>query len=424
MKPISRREFLQRAATISAYACCAAAFGITGPQIVFGQTSGGNGNLLILFNQFGGNDPLNSFSIPFGIDRYYDIRPTIGIPEASVLQVNNVFGLHPALANLHRLYLAGNVAILYGVGEPVGTRSHFTSQDIMSLGVSSNTKGEKRGWIGRLGDRYFRNDQFNTFALGVGQKLDFSAERVENSTLVLPNLSSYSFLGDSKTNVPQVGLDSDLQQDLVQNMMTQNKSVSGTKGTARRSIASAHRNADRIQRIVTDFPPTATYPATKAGEYFKDASILARSSLGAKLCYGGMGGWDNHADQGGATGTQAGLLSQMDAAIAAFEQDMKSASLWSKISICIFTEFGRTIAQNTSNGTDHGWGSVMMLIGGNVKGGVYGTGPTLTDLTQERWLLPQIDYRNPFREMVEWMGYDADPIFTDSYSRMNLGLYR
>lgn len=424
MKAITRREFIQKSTAIGAYACCSAAFGITAPQLVFGQTAGGNGNLVVLFNQFGGNDPLNSFSIPYGIGKYYDLRPSIGIPEASVLQLNNSVGFHPSLSNLHRLYLSGNVAMLYGVGDPVGTRSHFTSQDIMSLGVSTNDSAEKRGWIGRLGDKYFRNDEFNTFALGVGQKLDFSADRLKNSTLVLPDLGSFAFNGDAKTGIPQVALDSELQDSVAKSIYSQNKSVAGMRGTARRSIASAHSNAERIEGIVAGHPPTATYPSTKPGAYFKDVSVIARSQLGAKLCYGGMGGWDNHANQGKESGTQSGLLTQVDQAIAAFEQDMKAANLWNKVSICIFTEFGRCVSENTSLGTDHGWGSVMLVIGGKVKGGIYGGGPTLTDLTKERWILPKMDYRNPFREMIEWMGYDPEPIFTDSYTRVPLDLFR
>lgn len=423
MKSITRREFLKGSVSVGAYACCSAALGITVPQLVFGQVSGSNGNLLVLFNQFGGNDPLNSFTIPFSLGKYYDIRPTIAIAENKVLKMNSGLGLHPALVNLHRLFTDGNVAVLSGMGEPVGTRSHFTSQDIMSLGVGTAQSSEKRGWIGRLGDQYFRNDSFNTFALGVGSKLDFTSTRLDNSAIIVPTLNSYTLQDDAKAGVPSVSTDSALQKEVAASLFEKNKSLSGIEQVANNSFAGLHRDSAKIKEIVTNFAPTVKYPNTKAGIYFKDISVIARSSLGAKLTYGGLGGWDNHANQGSFDGTQSKLLKEFDDALGVFEKDMKAASLWNKVAVCVFTEFGRTCAENNSKGTDHGWGSAMLVIGGKVKGQIYGEAPSVSSISQS-WLSPQIDYRNPFREMVEWMGYSADPIFTENYTRTTLNIFK
>lgn len=420
MKPITRREFIKGSVTAGTFACCSAAFGITYPQLVYGQISGTNKNLLILFNQFGGCDPLNSFTIPFSLGKYYDIRPTIGIPEDKVLKLDSTIGVHPALANLKRLYGEGSVAVLNCMGEPVGSRSHFTSQDMISLGVGTSKTSEKRGWIGRLGDEYFRNTSFNTFALGVGNRLDFVSDRQKNAAVIVSRLDSYTLKDD-----PQAAMDSILQKEVAASIFEKNKNLNGMKETANLSMVGFHKDTATIKKVVEDFKPDAAfvYPATRAGVFFKDVSIIARSGLGAKISSGGMGGWDNHADQGSSEGNQQKLLKEFDDALVVFEKDMKASLLWNNIAICVYTEFGRTCAENGSHGTDHGWGSGMLVIGGKVKGGVYGEGPTVADLSKS-WLTPKIDYRNPFREMIEWIGYSADPIFTEAYSRTDLNLFK
>ncbi len=424
MKELTRRNLLKGFSAMSTVACCQAAMGITHPELVYGQTAAGNDNLAVFFNQFGGCDPLNSFAVPYGLQKYYDLRPGIGLPQASVLQINEVFGMHPALANLHRLYQAGNVALIYSTGEPVGTRSHFTSQDIMSLGVGSQNSGERRGWIGRLGDLYFRERELNTFALGTGQKLDFVGDRIDNAPLVLSKLADFSLAPDSKSGMSQVAFDSELQETVADSVFNQSKTLYGVRRSARGAVSRTYRDSARIERALVDDAPTLTYPTTKAGQFLRDVAVLRRANFGTKLCYGGVGGWDNHANQGGVTGTQANQLRDLDQAVGMFEADMKSINRWNSVSICIFTEFGRCVAQNTSLGTDHGWGSVMLVIGGKVKGGTFGSGPSLTDLTKNRWLEPKIDYRNPLREIINWMGYDATPVFPGQYQRTNIDLFK
>ncbi|HMO17864.1 MAG TPA: DUF1501 domain-containing protein [Oligoflexia bacterium] len=426
MKRITRREFIKTSATFGAYACCSAALGIGAPRLVYGQTSGVNRNMVVCFNLFGGCDDLNSFCIPFSRGTYYDIRPNIGIPAGQVLAVNSEFGFHPALQNLYSLYNEGSVGVVLKAGEPVGTRSHFTSQDIMSLGVGSVRSRENRGWIGRLGDEYFRQDQFNTFALGVGRKVDFTAERFTNPAIVVSNLASYRLQDDSKGGMAGVARDSLLQKDVAIQLYGSDKQVSGDmRDAARRAMDNMHKEVPYIQQLVTNNPPTVTYPNTRAGAYLRDVGMLARSGVGAKLAYGGMGGWDNHASQGGVTGTQSTLLSQFDAALGAFVTEMKNFNLWDKVALVVFTEFGRTKRQNTSGGTDHGWASTILVIGGSVSGGVYGDVPSNADLSESRnWIVPSTDYRNPFSEMIDWLGYDSAPIFTDQFVRNQMGLFR
>ena len=117
--------------------------------------------------------------------------------------------------------------------------------------------------------------------------------------------------------------------------------------------------------------------------------------FGTRIFYGGLGGWDHHSDQGGIAGSQAALLALVDQAIGAFETDAKLNGWWDKLTICIFTEFGRKTFENGSAGTDHGWGSSMVVLGGGVNGGIKGPEITAEDF-QDEWLTQHIDFRNPF----------------------------
>ena len=109
-------------------------------------------------------------------------------------------------------------------------------------------------------------------------------------------------------------------------------------------------------------------------------------------------------------------------AIGAFEADMKAIGKWNSTAICIFTEFGRKTFENGSGGTDHGWGSAMLVIGGGVNGGV--KGPEIDAETfSEEWLPQRIDFRNAFSEMISWLGFNPAPVFPETFEKETLGLF-
>jgi len=420
---INRRDFLKGMLALGATACCNAAFGPLGSKYAWGQSAGGNGNTLILFNQFGGCDPLNSFAIPYTVGDYYSKRPSISIPQNMVLPLaGGEVGLHPALTTMKRLFDSGDCAIIRGIGDPVGTRSHFTSQDIFSRGITDGENGDGRGWLGRLGDLYFSNQQFNTIGIGVGSQLDFNSNRDRNIPLVLHSLRNFRY-----NNAQIKGLSWNTENDFRRETLAKLTTVPSLGNTR---IEDKVENAqvltqgavNVIQNAFENFTPQGAYSEDNPGHFFSEVATTMNGNLGTKIFYGGLGGWDHHSDQGGIEGSQAALLAMIDSGIAAFEVDARAQGWWDKVTICIFTEFGRKTFENGSGGTDHGWGSSMVLIGGGVNGGVKGPVTTSADF-QADWLPQHIDFRNPFSEMVRWLGFDPNPVFPESYIKNNLSLF-
>ena len=413
MKKISRRDFL----AISASACCAAAWGPLSGRTALAQSNGGNGRTLVLLNQFGGNDQLNSFAIPYIRNAYYDLRPGIAIPSANVLTLDQGIGLNPILSNLHGLFLDGDLAVIQAVGDPAGTRSHFTSQEYFSRGIiDSGANTDHRGWVGRLGDLYFSDTPFNTFGIGVGQQLDFSSDRSTYRPIVTPQLSSFGFDNDWGVN----SRENDYRRAVVQALASREKQITGRKKSARAAQKALYDSLATIQDVLDAYTSPITYPDTSTGDYFRDAATLIQSDLVAtRVTYGGLGGWDTHANQVGGHEFRLGLI---DDAVGAFVADLKDMNKWNETVICIFTEFGRVNFENASGGTDHAKGGAMVMIGGAVNGGVYGPTPSEAELTSSSYINMDIDFRNVFSEIITWLGYDPAPVFPEPFSQVQLNL--
>ena len=419
----TRRNFLKGMLAIGAGACCNAAFGSLGSRYAWAQSAGGSGNTLILFNQFGGCDPLNSFAIPYSVGEYYTKRPSIAIPQNMILPVaGGQIGFHPALPTMKRIFDEGDCAVIRGIGDPVGTRSHFTSQDIFSRGTTDSGESDGKGWIGRMGDHYFTDLRFNTMGIGVGGQLDFSSSRELNVPLVLHSLENFRYDNAAVSGLSYVG-----ENELRREFLSRFTGVGNRAKTAIKDKVDAAQIVTQdavtlVQEAFEGFTPQGVYADDNTSRFFKEVATTMNHGFGTKVYYGGLGGWDNHASQGGVEGTQAGLLSMIDTALAAFEIDAKAQGWWDRVAICIFTEFGRKTFENGSGGTDHGWGSAMVVIGGGINGGLKGPATTAADF-QEEWLPQHVDFRNPFSEMITWLGFDPGPVFPESYTRDNLGLF-
>ena len=155
MKDISRRNFLRHSLAMASGACCASALGSLGPNIVHAQTQGGNGKMAIFMVLDGGCDSLQSWDIPYNRSGYHDARPDIGLHSGDVLVAESGLGIHPAMTNVHQLYLDGDVAVVRRCGAPGQSRSHDVAQNTMSLG-NNGQSGDQRGWMGRAFDLHMR----------------------------------------------------------------------------------------------------------------------------------------------------------------------------------------------------------------------------------------------------------------------------
>jgi uncharacterized protein (DUF1501 family) len=364
---------------------------------------GGNDRVLVVINFQGGNDGLNTV-VPYGMQDYYRYRPSLGIAPNDVLRIDDVVGLNPVLAPFKKMYDAGNVAIVQGVGYPDPDHSHFRSTEIWQ---TAQPKGyESTGWLGRYLDE-----------AQLPQSNLFNAVAISN---VLPEL-----LISKTTDVPAVdalrgyGLASDKRSG---NREAFHEFVKDTTVPFRSPFLAqvaeiedhAQRGAEELPKLVAGYQPQATYPSTPLGRSLALAAQIVGSKLGTRVLYVQHGSFDTHVTQ---KQTQERLLADFANAISAFYQDLAAHGNDKRVLTMTFSEFGRRVAENASRGTDHGKAAPVFLVGGGVKGGLYGQHPDLSRLNMGN-LAFSTDFRNIYATVLErWLGRPSAPI-VGSYSTL------
>lgn len=308
---------------------------------------------LVLVELAGGNDGLNTV-VPFGDPAYRSARPTLAVPAADVVKLDDRFGLHPALAPLQPLWNEGEMAVLLGLGYSGQNRSHFRSMDIWETASDPN-QVLTQGWITRaiaLGTLAGQNSLADGIVLG-----ETRAGPLQGSARALTLKTVDQFLKQSASVAP-AGSDP-------------------TAGSPEVDLWAASKALIRDARAYFQTHPgvaTATaYPKTPIGDQFATAADLIRRGVPVPVLKLTLRGFDTHGDQ---AQDQARLLGELADAVVAFEHDL--GPLWTRTLVATYSEFGRRLAENGSGGTDHGSASVAFLWGGLVRGGLYGTAPDLS----------------------------------------------
>ena len=184
----------------------------------------------------------------------------------------------------------------------------------------------------------------------------------------------------------------------------------------------AEAMSQRVEAVLSADSSAATYPSLTLAQQLHMVAQLIRADLGIRIYFvelggGGIGGFDNHANQ---RDNHAALLREMSASIAAFMSDLKRENLMSRVLLMTFSEFGRTLSENGRRGTDHGAAAPVFLVGGRVQGGLHGKHPSLTELDQDA-LKFQVDYRCLYATVLQrWLGFDARPILGESYDTIDV----
>ena len=365
-------------------------------QTVLPGLPGSNDRVLLVINLQGGNDGLNTV-VPYGLGDYYRYRPSLGIPQGDVLRIDDVVGLNPVLAPVKKMYDAGKVAVVQGVGYPDPDHSHFRSTEIWQ---TAQPKGyESTGWIGRYLD-----------SAGLPKDNLFNAVALNN---VLPEL-----MISRTTDVPAVdalrgyGLRSDSSAT---NREAFHEFVRDTTVPFRSPFLAqvaeiedhAQRGAEELPKLVAGYKVQATYPTTALGRSLALAAQIVGSKLGTRVLYIQHGSFDTHVTQ---KQTQDRLLADFANAIDAFYTDLAAHGNDGRVLTMTFSEFGRRVGENASRGTDHGEAAPVFLIGGGVKGGLYGDHPNLAQLNMGN-LAFSTDFRSVYATVIErWLGRPSTAI--------------
>jgi uncharacterized protein (DUF1501 family) len=380
-------------------------------------------NLVVLYLS-GGNDSL-SMLIPYRDSFYYSRRPTLAVPAANVLQIgtdssNVELGLHPRLVGLKQIFDQGRLAFVQRTGYPNQSRSHFTGTDIWSTANPNNAQG--LGWLGRY--------------------LDSLPSPVDplvgwNTTSGLPHV-----LQAARVAVPAIGSPSGYLFS---------SPNSGAEATAERAAAlrinshvpvdrpelafvygSSHAALATLDRVATvaSYRPSPAYPGGGFAQALQAVAGAMTKGIGTRVFYVTTGGFDNHAAQhvNQTAGAYYNLMANLNDGVFAFYNDLKNQGLLDDTLILSFSEFGRRISENGSQGTDHGAASVMLVIGGKVNGGLYGTAPVLNadpknptlennanDVTFET------DFRSVYARVADnWLGADSRQLLGADFRKSNL----
>lgn len=410
---LNRRLWLKQAAA------GAAAVGIGTSSVVptcFQQIAAASepdsGQILVVVQLSGGNDGLNTL-VPFKDDAYKAARPRLSIGADDVLKLNDEYGLHPALSGFNELLQAGNASIIQGVGYPNPNRSHFESMDIWHTCFRKDQRTEE-GWIGRYLQSQGVDQNGDAPAMHLGNKAQPLALASRDLTIpTVKSLKGFQLRGDDAAVVSQLLSNQSMQTQAAPSPQAE----SSLLGFLNSSTANAIAASERISSAIKDYETPVDYPESGLGAKLKMVAQLITSQLSTRVYYIELDGFDTHAKQ---ADSHAALLRQYSEAVTAFMKDLKHHQLSQQVCVLTFSEFGRRVAENASEGTDHGAAGLMMLCGESIKPGLLGQKADLTDL-QEGDLKHQIDFRTVYAGIIQdWLGGDPAKALGASYEPMKL----
>jgi uncharacterized protein (DUF1501 family) len=375
---------------------------LAGPEL---STSGGAADrVLVVINLQGGNDGLNTV-VPFGSQAYYRYRPTLGIAPGDVLRIDDAVGLNPALAPLKALYDKGRVAVVQGAGYPNPDHSHFRSTEIWQTAVPESYA--TTGWLGRYLDaaQMPPNNLFNAVAVA-----PVLPEALISQTVDVPAidaLRAYNLASDR--NRDQRAAFASFASD------TRVPFTSPFLAPVAEIEDHAERGAAELPKLVGGYKTNAQYPATPLGRSLALAAQIIGSNLGTRVLYVQHGSFDTHVSQ---KPVQDRLLGELADGIAAFYADLAEHGNDTRTLTMTFSEFGRRVAENANRGTDHGEAAPMFVVGGGVRGGLYGSHPSLDRLADGDATFT-VDFRSVYATIVEkWFDRSARGVIAGNFATL------
>jgi uncharacterized protein (DUF1501 family) len=305
--------------------------------------------------------------------------------------LNGFFGLPPAMASLLPAYQAGNLLIVHATGSTDPTRSHFDAQAFMEVGVPGS-RDTATGWLGRhLASKPPMKPNAALRALAFNYGLPQMLAGAPNA-LPIPNPASFALSGTSSTSA--------------QRLAWLGTSFANELDPLKASALNTQRTITQLAAIgINAYQPSggAVYPTSSFGTALRSTAALIRADVGVEAVQIDVSGWDTHNAQGPVTGGMATTMRTLADALAAFHADMSAASRLGRITVVVMSEFGRKAQENGSQGTDHGHGNVMFVLGGSAAGGRVLTqwpGLAAAQLYQGQDLQVTIDYRDILSEIV------------------------
>lgn len=404
---LNRRQFVTGG--VSAFT-----IGVAAPQFLcdLALAQGASSRTLVVVYLGGGNDALSTL-VPYRDQNYYARRPTLAVPAGSVLQIGRdaagrELGLHPRLTGLKAIFDAGRLALVQRTGYPNSSRSHFQGLDIWGTASPSNATGA--GWLGRYLD---------LLPSPVDPLVAWNTQRETPRTLMartvgvpaIVNPATYSF------SSPNAGAEAQYERTAAVRMASHlpddRPHVAFVNGTAQAALGTL----DQVARVAS-YAPAVTYPNNGFAQALRAVAGAMNRGIGTRVFWVQTGGFDTHAGQGANQGSYVNLMATFNDGILAFHDDLNRQGLLGSTLVIVFSEFGRRISENGSQGTDHGAAGLMMALGGTVRGGLYGTAadlrqdaanPTLENNGGD--VRHETDFRSVYARVIDnWLGASSTAV--------------
>jgi uncharacterized protein (DUF1501 family) len=363
--------------------------------------------ILVVVQLTGGNDGLNTV-VPYNHDEYRIARPKLAIPARDVLKINDMIGLHPSARGFSDLLEAGKLAVVQGVGYPDPNRSHFESMDVWH---TCQRKGSPRstGWLGRFLDASRVSADVDAPAIHVGpekQPLALAAETVRVPSFDTPEAFRLQDGGS-----PQF-------HDAISALANGGSApVDPLLAYLQSSTTSALAASERIAQALRDYQTPINYPENALATRLKTVAQLIDAGLKTRIYYVELDGFDTHSQQ---AATHAILLKQLSGAVRAFVEDVAHHGHGDRTLVMSFSEFGRRVAENASEGTDHGTAAPMFVAGSRVRAGLVGEHPSLSDLDNGD-LKFHTDFRQVYATLLEhWLGWSSPSVLGGEFKSIDL----
>jgi len=409
--PVSRRDFLLKTAgfvTVSAMAPKWSVAASKGFEAIAADVAASNRTLVIL-ELMGGNDGLNTV-VPYADPKYPQYRSRIGIPVASVIPLDSKLGLNPQMTGLKALWDARRLAVVENVGYPNSSLSHFASRDIWH--TADPTLEEHRGWLGRWADATLAGNGNPLSCTAISQSLPRTllADNVQVPSFV--NLATYSYQTDGA--YPQ---DRSNQVNAFVRESSQEYEIATDQDRVGQMGEDAITSSAILQTVGTGYVAGGAYPAGSLGAALLLIAQIIHAKVGARILYATYGGFDNHAAE---DRDHDGLVKTVSDGIKAFFDDLDAHGDSHDVLFMTWSEFGRRVQDNASNGTDHETSAPHFVVGDAVSPGVYGSAPNLSTLDSNGNLLVENDFRSYYGTILsDWLKADSGAILGGGWP--NLG---
>jgi uncharacterized protein (DUF1501 family) len=408
MTKVTRREFIRDGVAAFTVSFAAPAF-LSDIALAQGARSR---NLVVVYLS-GGNDSLSTV-IPYRDPFYVSRRPAIAVPAGQVLQIGSdssgkTLGLHPRLTGLHQIFNEGRLAIVQRTGYANSSRSHFQGTDIW--GTADPASPTSVGWLGRYLDT-LPPPVDSLAAWNAARDLPRALTARTVAVPTIPDARAYAL--SSPNNAAEALKERSAATRMASYAPSEHPHLSFVNG----SLRGALETLDRVASVNT-YASSLTYPNNGFALALRTVAGSIARGIGTRVYWVQTGGFDTHSNQGNAgAGGYATLMATYGDGMLAFYTDLRNQGLLNDTLVLQFSEFGRRISENGSQGTDHGAAGVMMAMGGMVRGGIYGTAPSLDPNPANPTLENnggdvkyETDFRSVYASVLDgWLGANSSSI--------------